>query len=157
MGGLHHPAGSFLEVQMTTSSGILPPHQNSQVNGESRNSQQYMQTIILQKAVVPVPESKRYSGFYSPVFLVRKKQDDKRPVLDLKGLNRFILLEHFKMESLNTVISAVQPGDWMVSIDFQDAYLHSQPFSGLPKTQSGGHPPSVSVFPVRYIYSTKKP
>lgn len=28
------------------------------------------------------------------------------------------------MESLQTIIRAVQPGDWMLSVDIQDAYLH---------------------------------
>lgn len=85
---------------------------------------QYVQTLVHQQAVVPVPESERFLGFYSPVFLVRKRSGGWRPVLDLKRLNKFIRLERFKMESLNTVILNVQPEDWMVSIDLQDAYLH---------------------------------
>ena len=80
--------------------------------------------LLQQKAVLPVPESEIDSGFYSPVFLVPKKTGGWRPVLDLKRLNKYIRLEHFKMESLNTVILLVQPGDWMASIDLQDAYFH---------------------------------
>lgn len=28
------------------------------------------------------------------------------------------------MESLQTIIQMVQPGDWMISVDLQDAYFH---------------------------------
>lgn len=73
---------------------------------------------------MPVLDSEKHLGFYSPVFLVPKKLGGWRPVLDLKRLNSNIHVEHFKMESLNTVILSVQPGDWMASIDLQDAYLH---------------------------------
>lgn len=85
---------------------------------------QYVKMLVLQQAVVPVPDLEKHLGFYSPVFLVPKKSGGWKPVLDLKRLNRYIRVEHFKMESLNTVILSVQPGDWMASIDLQDAYLH---------------------------------
>lgn len=45
-------------------------------------------------------------------------------MIDLKRLNHYIFLERFKMESLQTIICVIQPGDWMLSIDMQDAYLH---------------------------------
>lgn len=44
--------------------------------------------------------------------------------MDLKRLNLYVHLESFKMESLHTIIQMVQPGDWMVSVDLQDACFH---------------------------------
>ncbi|MES9882152.1 MAG: reverse transcriptase domain-containing protein [Sedimenticola sp.] len=35
-----------------------------------------------------------------------------------------MLIERFKMETASTIRSAIRPGDWAVSIDLQDAYLH---------------------------------
>ncbi len=63
-------------------------------------------------------------GFYSHLFIVPKKNGKLRPVLDLSALNRSVLIERFKMETASTIRSAIRPGDWAVSIDLQDAYLH---------------------------------
>jgi hypothetical protein len=32
--------------------------------------------------------------------------------------------KHFKMVTLREVIAAVQPGDWLISMDLKDAYFH---------------------------------
>ncbi|MES9883340.1 MAG: reverse transcriptase domain-containing protein [Sedimenticola sp.] len=53
-----------------------------------------------------------------------KKNGKLRPVLDLSALNRFVLIERFKMETTRSIRDAIRPGDWAVSIDLQDAYLH---------------------------------
>ncbi|XP_073436841.1 uncharacterized protein [Dendrobates tinctorius] len=81
---------------------------------------------VLQRngVIVPVPECERTQGFYSNLFAVPKKDGTVRPVLDLKLLNRFIRVRHFRMESLRSVISAMEQGEYLASIDVQDAYLH---------------------------------
>lgn len=81
----------------------------------------YLQT---QKAVIPVHPLERYTGFYSALFQVPKRNGGWRLVIDLKKLNLYIHLESFKMEPLQTIIRAAQSGDWMLSMDLQDAYLH---------------------------------
>ena len=63
-------------------------------------------------------------GFYSRVFLVPKKNNSWRPVIDLSILNGFLPKEHFQMETSASVRSAIRPGDWAVSIDLSDAYFH---------------------------------
>lgn len=83
-----------------------------------------MKSLQLQGAAVPVHPLEYFTGFYSTLFLVQKKTDVRRPVIDLKRLNRYIHLESFKMESLQTIIQFIQPGDWLISVDLQDAYLH---------------------------------
>ena len=46
-----------------------------------------------------------------------------RPVIDLSTLNLRIQQTSFKMETLQSVLLSVRPGDWLVSLDLKDAYL----------------------------------
>lgn len=62
-------------------------------------------------------------GFYSDVFVVPKKDGGWRPIINLKRLNSFLGIPHFKMESIKSLKDVVLPGDYMVKLDLQDAYL----------------------------------
>ncbi len=44
--------------------------------------------LLAKDAIEPVPPAKRRQGFYSPYFIVPKKRDDLRPILDLRVMNR---------------------------------------------------------------------
>ena len=44
-------------------------------------------------------------------------------MINLKGLNSFIRVEHFKMEGLHLLPDLIQSQDWMVKLDLKDAYL----------------------------------
>ena len=46
-----------------------------------------------------------------------------RPVIDLSRLNRSVRVSHFHMETQQSVLQSLRPGDWMVSLDMKDAYL----------------------------------
>ena len=61
--------------------------------------------------------------FVSRIFLVPKKDDSFRPVINLRPLNQFMATSHFKMESLAMLRDLLRPGDWMASVDLKDAYL----------------------------------
>ena len=61
-------------------------------------------------------------GFYSRLFVVWMTSGPWRPVIDLSHLNRFLASSHFKMETIQSILLSVRPGDWMVSIDLE-AYL----------------------------------
>ncbi|CAJ0958249.1 unnamed protein product [Ranitomeya imitator] len=74
--------------------------------------------------IVPVPEHERFKGFYSNLFVVPKKDGKVRPILDLKLLNKCVRVRHFRMESLRSVISSMERGEFLASIDIKDAYLH---------------------------------
>ena len=73
-------------------------------------------------------------GFYSRLFVVWKTSGSWRPVIDLSTLNRFVDVSHFQMETIQSVLLSVRPGDWMASIDLRVAYsqvpvhLASRPF-----------------------------
>ena len=61
----------------------------------------------------------------SGVFQPASKPNNKwRPILDLSKLNPFLKAEKFKMETLETIRTSLQQGEWVTSIDFRDAYFH---------------------------------
>ena len=76
--------------------------------------------------------------FLSPLFLVPKKDQTQRPVINLKKLNAYIPYNHFKMEGLFLLKEILQEGDYMCKLDLRDAYfsvpLHkdSQKFVRFP-------------------------
>ncbi len=46
------------------------------------------------------------------------------PILNLRDLNPYLLLEKFRMETLTSILRDVCPGMWMISLDLKDAYPH---------------------------------
>ena len=58
------------------------------------------------------------------LFLVLKKDGGMRPVINLKGLNKFVRMEYFKMEGRHLLNSMVKSGDWFIKVDFKDAYFY---------------------------------
>ena len=70
------------------------------------------------KIVQPSPDQ-----FLSNIFPVPKKSlEDHRIILDLSELNEFVRKISFKMDSLDSIIAMIRPGDYFVSIDISDAY-----------------------------------
>ena len=63
-------------------------------------------------------------GFYSHLFLVPKPGGRWRPIIDLSALNTFLRPPYFKMETARSIRMSIQPGDWAISLDLTDAYLH---------------------------------
>ena len=61
--------------------------------------------------------------FISNLFLVQKKTGGFRPVINLRRLNEFVKYFHFKMETIETVKSLIQQGDFLCSLDMTDAYF----------------------------------
>lgn len=64
------------------------------------------------------------NGFTSRLFTTPKKTGDLRPVLNLKPLNVFLPERHFKMEAIRQVSTLINKGDYLTSVDLQDAFLH---------------------------------
>ncbi|KZS06356.1 Uncharacterized protein APZ42_030218 [Daphnia magna] len=79
-------------------------------------------SLISKRAIVEIKVGSE--GWVHSIFAVPKKSKGKfRPIINLKPLNRHIQYEHFKMENLETVRFLLRQGDWMVKLDFEDAYL----------------------------------
>ena len=62
-------------------------------------------------------------GYYSRLFVTPKVTGGWRPVIDLSHLNRSVRVSHFHMETQQSVLQSLRPGDWMASLDLKDAYL----------------------------------
>jgi len=78
-------------------------------------------SLLEKKAIQPAPKG---PGFYAKVFLVPKKGGKWRPVFNLKPLNAHVQKRTFKMATVKSVAQSIRPGDWAVSLDLKDAYLH---------------------------------
>ena len=61
-------------------------------------------------------------GFYTTLFIIPKKGGGLQP--NLCPLNRFISYSKFRMETNQTILQSLQPGDWLASLDLKDAYFH---------------------------------
>ena len=96
----------------------LPAYSPQSIKGVALT--QELQTLLRKGAVEPAPPS---PGFYSRLFLVQKASGSRRPIIDLSTLNNYITSSHFHMETPQSVLRSIRPGDWMISLDLQDAYL----------------------------------
>ena len=96
----------------------LPAYSPHSIRGVALN--QELLNLLWKAAVEPAPQS---PGFYSRLFLVKKASGSWRPIIDLSTLNLFITSSRFHMETPRSVLNSIRPGDWMISLDLQDAYL----------------------------------
>jgi len=60
--------------------------------------------------------------FVSKIFAVPKSDGSFRLILNLKYLNEFVEVQHFKMEDTRTVCNLIEQDMFLASIDLQDAY-----------------------------------
>ena len=96
----------------------LPAYSPQSIRGVALT--QELQDLLRKGAVEPAPQS---PGFYSHLFLVQKASGSWRPIIDLLTLNNYITSARFHMETPRSVLNSIRPGDWMISLDLQDAHL----------------------------------
>ena len=80
-----------------------------------------VKSLLEKGAIEPVNDSS--IGFISGLFVIPKRSGGFRPIVNLKGLNKFIKTEHFKMEGVGTLQEIIRPNDFFVKMDLKDAYL----------------------------------
>ena len=78
-------------------------------------------SLLAKGAIKIVPASQSESGFYSRYFLVPKKDGGLRPILDLRHLNRALMVRPFRMLTTRHILTQIRPGDWFFSVDLKDA------------------------------------
>ena len=66
---------------------------------------------LVQKGAITQLANPHQQTFVSRIFLVPKKDGSHRPIVDLRGLNKFIRWEHFKMEGCHLVKNILQEWD----------------------------------------------
>ena len=79
---------------------------------------------LVNKNAVELVANQKSLGFYNQLFLVLKPNNRWRPILDLSTLNTLLNTKSFKVETPETIRTSLQPGEWVISIDFKDAYFH---------------------------------
>ncbi len=67
---------------------------------------------------------KRGGGVLLPLLPRVKGSRRISSYLNLRGLNAYLLVEKFRMETLASILRDLQQGMWMISLDLKDAYLH---------------------------------
>ncbi|XP_030008050.1 uncharacterized protein LOC115431636 [Sphaeramia orbicularis] len=80
-------------------------------------------SLLAKRAIREVGHEDRRMGFYSRYFLTPKRDGTLRPILDLRGLNKFLRPLKCKMLSIPRVKQAVLVGDWFATVDLKDAYF----------------------------------
>ena len=96
----------------------IPSYSPSSIRGLALNA--VVADLSAKGAIEPAPPS---PGYYSCLFVTPKVTGGWRPVIDLSHLNCSVLVSHFHIETQQTVLQSLRPGDWLVSLDLQDAYL----------------------------------
>ena len=74
-------------------------------------------SLLQKRAIEEVNCTHPKRGFFSRLFLVKKRSGGWRPVIDLSRLNQFILCPHFKMETVDSIRLALRKGDWIIGFN----------------------------------------
>ncbi|XP_039222273.1 serine/threonine-protein kinase NIM1 isoform X1 [Crotalus tigris] len=108
-------------------------------------------------AIEPVPEDQKRWGFYSTLFVVPKSSGDWTAILDLKGLNYYLMYRTFKMQSLQSIGQHQKKG--LPDINRPDRGIFTYPYSpwALQISQVLLCPPALSVQgpPIWPLFSTQ--
>ena len=105
--------GVHVGVETETSTSDRPI---SQIGGATELVISGERDALLNKGAV-YEVSTDTKGFYSRIFVVPQKWGKHRPVIDLRPLNRFVVYQHFKMESIQLVRDLLQREDWLTCIE----------------------------------------
>ena len=85
---------------------------------------QELSALLAKGAIEPVDPLLHPRGFYSRYFLMAKKDGGFHPILDLRGLNRFLKVIPFRMLTAADILRVVTRGEWFTTVDLKDAYFH---------------------------------
>ena len=96
----------------------LPSYSPSSIRGLALAD--VVSDLEAKEAIEPAPPT---PGFYNRLFVTPKVTGGWRLVIDFSRLNGFVDVAHLHMETTQTVLQSLHVGDWMVSLDLQDAYL----------------------------------
>ena len=116
--------GYKLELETMPALSSHPIPFNMPKNPEKRKVMIQEVCKMLEKGAIEIVDPSLTPGFYSPIFLTPKKDGTMRPIINLKKLNQHIRYEPFKMESERTIFQALNPSEWVIIMDLQDAYFH---------------------------------
>ena len=96
----------------------MPSYSPSSIRGKALEKE--FLDLLHKLAIEQAPQT---PGFYSRLFVVQKESGSWRPIIGLSTLNTFIVSQRFHTETPQSVLRSIRQGDWMISLDLQDAYL----------------------------------
>ena len=96
----------------------------SAVNASASQTQTLQDEIsdLLQKQAIRLADP-HLPDFYSQMFVVPKKDGGWRPIINLKSLNSYLCIPHFKLENIQNLKDVLLQNDYMAKVDLKDAYL----------------------------------
>ncbi|KAG8539134.1 hypothetical protein GDO81_021365 [Engystomops pustulosus] len=92
---LHGYNIEFLRLPPTK---YMPPSPSMSLTSHSLIWQE-VTSLLSSGVIIPVPQDQEKTGFYSSLFLVKKPNGTNRLIINLRGLNEFIVYRKFRMES----------------------------------------------------------
>lgn len=102
------------------------PHQ---INAPKENKFSTAEQLVVEQEIkklltkgIIVKSVHEQNEFISPIFLRPKPDGSYRMILNLKGLNEYVVYRHFKMDSIWNAIRLMKPHCYMASVDLKDAY-----------------------------------
>ncbi len=117
-------SASLRDLMSTTDLALRATKATAQAIGRSMSSRAVVINLLEKGAIENIPPAQSKSGFYSPYFLVPKKEGGLRPILDFRLLNYALMKRSFRMITLKQI--QICPGDWFKLLDLKDAYFHIQ-------------------------------
>ena len=115
-------SGCHIDFDVDSDSDIIQnQYRSTHVNQAQTGTLQKEIEKLVEKGVIE--ECHHCEGeWISTVFLRSKKNGEFRMILNLSELNKLVTYKHFKMDTLQAVISLMKPGCFMASVDIKDAY-----------------------------------
>nr|CAH7765682.1 unnamed protein product [Callosobruchus chinensis] len=98
----------------------LQPSERHWSDSEKITLRASVQELLAMGAISKVSHCK--GDFISSIFLRPKPDGSRRLILNLKSLNKFIRVEHFKLEDQRTVCNIIQKHFFMSTLDLKNAY-----------------------------------
>ncbi|CAJ0963228.1 unnamed protein product [Ranitomeya imitator] len=107
---------------MPHSQFVVTPQRKSEI--EQLSIQREVLSLLEKKVLQEVPQQEETRGFYSPLLLRTKPDGTFRVIINLKQLNKYLVIEKFKMETIKSCVRSLIPSCFMTVIDLKDAYYH---------------------------------
>ena len=109
------------QIQFTaTPQQVRKPHPLHYSAGQIKLVTVEVRDLLIKSAVSQLSEKQSVTSFYLNLFLAPKKDGGQRPVVNMKALNKFVALVHFKMKGIHMMKDLIKPGDWLTKVDLKD-------------------------------------
>ena len=114
--------GEGVDIEFTELPVQERPARNHQFSQEQIKAIDSEVSELLRKGVIRKACHSAHE-YVSPIFVVPKKDNKWRTILNLKTLNKDVEYHHFKMEMLRNALDLVRKNCFFCSLDLKDVYF----------------------------------